>query len=72
MQLFDAIANNAPTIGISLLIGVLVAILTFGAMFALTAELAAGFDFLGFVGLPVAGIASIAAFIVAYRKIRAN
>jgi hypothetical protein len=72
MQLFNTIVDNAPAVGVSLLIALLAAALTFGAMFALTAKLAAGIDFLGFVGLPLAGVASIAAFIATFRKIRAN
>jgi hypothetical protein len=72
MQLLNKIVDNAPAVGVSLLIGILAAALTFGAMFALTAKLAAGLDFLGFVGLPLAGIVSIGAFIVTFRRIRAN
>ncbi|WP_348269464.1 hypothetical protein P8936_12150 [Edaphobacter paludis] len=72
MELLDAIADNALAIGISLLVGTLAAVLVFGAMFVLTAKLAAGIDFLVLVGLLVAGVVGVVSFAVTFRKIRSN
>lgn len=70
MDFRESIGDYAPAAIVALLIAIISGGFAFLAIAALTAWRAFGLDFLGFVGLPIAGMFSIGSFIVAFRKIR--
>jgi len=70
MRLGNAIADLTPALLVAATIGMLAAVLTFGALFVLTAKLSLGLDFFIIVGLVISGIVGIGASIVAFRIIR--
>jgi uncharacterized protein (DUF983 family) len=70
MGLRESIADDAPAAAISVMIGILAAVLAFLAVSFFTAWRALGIDFAMIVGLSAALIAGITSFIVAFRRIR--
>jgi hypothetical protein len=66
----ESIADYIPATVVALLIATLSGSFAFLAVYALAAWRALGIDFVGYVGLPIAGVVAIGSFIVAFRKFR--
>jgi hypothetical protein len=70
MRFRNVIVDFAPAILVAIAIGMLVAILTFGAIFAVTSKFALGLDFFIIVGVVTGGTLGICSTIMAFKMIR--